>query len=123
MIGASHLNVNLIAGHTLARAGIDARWVDCPASEAKLDNYPDCQLPSCGATDFVLKVLPKTMEGSRAKWRDSMGFSLLCEPLGTCSASVFYGRAMAHEIGHLILGTNSHSPTGIMRASWRSKDL
>lgn len=60
----------------LARAGIDARWVDCPASEAELDNYPDCQLPRW-ATDFVLKVLPKTMEDSRTIWRDSMGFSLL----------------------------------------------
>jgi len=54
-------------------------------------------------------------------------------------ASVFYGRVedfasdadfngnemplilgdvMAHELGHLLLGTNSHSPAGIMRANW-----
>jgi hypothetical protein len=30
---------------------------------------------------------------------------------------------MAHELGHLLLGTNSHSPTGLMRADWRTKDL
>jgi hypothetical protein len=30
---------------------------------------------------------------------------------------------MAHEIGHLLLGSNSHSATGIMRAQWSRKDL
>ena len=39
------------------------------------------------------------------------------------SLPVLLGRAMAHEIGHLLLGPNSHSPTGIMRASWSGRDL
>jgi hypothetical protein len=30
---------------------------------------------------------------------------------------------MAHEIGHLLLGENSHSRTGIMRASWSDYEL
>ena len=28
------------------------------------------------------------------------------------------GRAIAHELGHLLLGTNAHSETGLMRAVW-----
>ena len=36
---------------------------------------------------------------------------------------VLLGYAMAHELGHLLLGLNSHSPTGLMRADWRTKDL
>jgi hypothetical protein len=28
------------------------------------------------------------------------------------------GRAIAHEIGHLLLGTTAHSPTGLMRGNW-----
>ena len=28
------------------------------------------------------------------------------------------GRVAAHEIGHLLLGKNSHSPHGLMRAHW-----
>ena len=28
------------------------------------------------------------------------------------------GDVIAHELGHLLLGTNSHSPTGIMCANW-----
>ena len=33
------------------------------------------------------------------------------------------GRAMAHEVGHLLLGTNGHAAHGLMRASWSSVDL
>ncbi len=30
---------------------------------------------------------------------------------------------MAHEIGHLLLGTNAHSRTGIMCSNWHGKEL
>jgi hypothetical protein len=33
------------------------------------------------------------------------------------------GHVMVHEIGHLLLGTNSHSASGIMRAQWRNAEL
>jgi hypothetical protein len=33
------------------------------------------------------------------------------------------GRAIAHEIGHLILGSNSHSETGLMREVWTVEQL
>ena len=37
--------------------------------------------------------------------------------------SVILGVVMAHEIGHLLLGTNSHSRRGIMRPNWSRQDL
>ncbi len=36
---------------------------------------------------------------------------------------VILGHAAAHEIGHLLLGSNSHSPQGLMRARWSRQDL
>jgi len=30
---------------------------------------------------------------------------------------------MAHEIAHLLLGTNSHAAEGIMRAQWQRDEL
>ena len=33
------------------------------------------------------------------------------------------GAVMAHEIGHLLLGSNSHTPAGIMRARWEGQEL
>ena len=33
------------------------------------------------------------------------------------------GYVMAHELGHLVLGSNSHAPIGLMRRRWDSGDL
>jgi hypothetical protein len=33
------------------------------------------------------------------------------------------GRAIAHEVGHLLLGTADHAPAGLMRACWLSREL
>lgn len=128
------------AAAILAQAGLEARWVDCPTSEAELGNHPDCQ-PVWKAYDFVLRVLPNAMVEPRAKWQEALGFTPECDAVGTCTTSIFHdrvkdmaeganatlpvllGRAMAHEIGHLLLGANSHSRTGIMRASWSGRAL
>ena len=37
--------------------------------------------------------------------------------------SLLLGRAIAHEIGHLLIGTNQHSTSGVMRARWSRRDL
>jgi len=33
------------------------------------------------------------------------------------------GRAMAHEVGHLLLGTREHAAAGLMRGKWTSREL
>ena len=33
------------------------------------------------------------------------------------------GHAVAHEIGHLLMGTNSHSSRGLMRGNWNVDEL
>lgn len=33
------------------------------------------------------------------------------------------GSVMAHEMGHLLLGSNAHSVSGIMRAHWEAEEL
>lgn len=30
---------------------------------------------------------------------------------------------MVHELGHLLLGVNSHSRSGVMKSLWNAKDL
>jgi len=37
--------------------------------------------------------------------------------------AVILGAAVAHEIGHLLLGLESHSPRGIMRGGWHREDF
>jgi hypothetical protein len=36
---------------------------------------------------------------------------------------VVLGRTMAHELGHVLLGANSHSAAGLMRAKFGWRDL
>ena len=36
---------------------------------------------------------------------------------------VLLGRVMAHELGHLLLGTTTHEPRGLMRGLWRDQAL
>jgi hypothetical protein len=38
-------------------------------------------------------------------------------------SSELLGRALAHEVGHLLLGITGHSPTGLMRAVWTDDEL
>jgi hypothetical protein len=36
---------------------------------------------------------------------------------------VMLGHLMAHELGHLLLGTGAHSSVGIMHVPWHNKEL
>jgi hypothetical protein len=41
----------------------------------------------------------------------------------SASAAQIMGHVMAHELGHLFLGMNSHSSLGIMQAHWTDQQL
>jgi hypothetical protein len=41
----------------------------------------------------------------------------------TVPAGELLGCVVAHELGHLLLGTASHSPTGLMSAVWQDPEL
>jgi hypothetical protein len=42
---------------------------------------------------------------------------------GACKSAVLLGAVISHELGHLLLGSNSHSATGIMQGHWHETDL
>ena len=123
-------------------AGVDTIWVHCSAPRIQVQSAsapaepvtgaePICDGPVKGST-LTLRILPGS---SHARGTETVfGFADVGGP-----ASVFWGRiqelaysvdgdpneapvilgaVIAHEVGHLLLGTNSHSPTGIMCANW-----
>ena len=123
----------------LQQAGVTVIWEDCwvggPAAVSVLGR---CEQPVGG--DIVLR-LQKTRETDRSKFV-SMGFSLV----GTAGAAPFLatvfvdrvasvargagadprkvlGLAMAHEIGHVLLNSNTHAASGLMRADWSRNEL
>lgn len=45
------------------------------------------------------------------------------EALTRLLAARFLGRILAHELGHILLNTAEHRPTGLMRARYRARDV
>lgn len=127
------------ASTVLERIGIETVWRHCPVPGEQLTPADDCH-STVGA--LVLRILPQAMAERMARDNASLGFAQngdaatpgfvasvfyhrvesLSVELG-CARAVILGYAMAHEIGHLLLGTSSHSPQGIMRARWTEKEL
>ena len=123
------------AGRLLGEAGLNVAWIDCPVGQSAVIASDPCQQP-LEPTDIVLRVLP---EHARGGVQDgAFGFAVL-----PVLASVYYehavrlarsdgaefetpiilGFVMAHEVGHLMLGSNSHSDTGIMQGQWERKQV
>lgn len=107
--------------------------------------WRNCDLPDACATvpvrEFVIRLVR-----SRARWADGAALVLgeasidvnarigvlatiyverveRMAALSEADTASLLGRAIAHELGHLLLATNGHSSTGLMRAYWSSRDI
>lgn len=129
------------AARIFREAGIETRWLDCPLTTQQLAEHPACGLP-LEPTDLVLRIHPKFRNAGGAFRDTTLGFSLLAEDrTRSAYASVFsdyverlaeqgratreqiLGHAIAHELGHLLLGSMGHSTRGLMRARWNEHGL
>jgi hypothetical protein len=114
---------------TLRAASIDLVWRDCANSA--------CEEP-LDAHDLIVRIVA----APRGVGLDELGYSLidLQERVGTLAtvyadrvallaeraridAGKVLGRAVAHEVGHMLLGTSQHSATGLMRARWLDREV
>jgi len=122
----------LEAGRILGEAGVRAIWLDCLDPHSVADPQGLCH-KAREPIDIVLRVLPGQ---TRTRFQDTL-FGVAFLPT---LASVYYeyaarlaksdkgvptilGCASAHEVGHLLLGPNSHSGGGIMHGEWGAKEL
>jgi hypothetical protein len=123
------------------KAGVEVVWLECSISPSPEGQAPPCQTP-LGTITVNLRILPPSMAARFESSREEMGFALVSARAGSASdAWVFYQRvedaaasefasrsqilayAMAHEIGHLLLGPDHHSREGIMCARWNQESL
>jgi hypothetical protein len=115
----------------IADAGVSADWHDCHRSEG-------CA-PEPG--ELVVRVIRETGEHG-FDWQRALGFSVIDPAAGSGTLATIFinrvessarhagsdlalllGRAIAHEVGHLILRTNGHADEGLMRAIWTEQEL
>jgi hypothetical protein len=116
-----------VAGEIFKEAGVELTWAECPC-EARLETMT-----------LSLRIIPKLFGSTTSTFRsDHLGFAAVTEEGGVL-ATVFYDRieslgkggdlsgilglAMAHELGHLLLGSKAHTDEGIMRPHWTRRDL
>jgi hypothetical protein len=118
------------------RAGIPILWIGCNRSKMDAKSDSRCQDPP-SPIHLNLRIVPHARKSSD----DIFGVAFL-SPEGTGAYSdVFYdsveqldrdwhvgiarvlGHVMAHELGHLVLGSNAHSRQGIMCPSWHVDEL
>jgi hypothetical protein len=137
---AARKEAQAIASRIFRRVGIEVRWMDCSLAEDGTLASQECTAPF--ETNTVILRLVPTSPATRVQFgRNTLGIAAQAETGTEASASVFHdrvkqlanvwrvsrvvvlGHAMAHEIGHLLLGTGSHSPSGLMRAHWSRKHL
>lgn len=115
----------------VADAGVSADWHDCYRAEG-------CA-PEAG--ELVVRVIRETGEHG-VEWQRALGFSVIDPTAGSGTLATIFinrvedsarhagsdlalllGRAIAHEVGHLILRTNTHADEGLMRAIWTEQEL
>jgi hypothetical protein len=124
------------AARVLGTGGVQVNWLDCSQTPQASQQCQDPPNPSA----LVLHLLPSRAT-RRAAPSGSLGFAVPPEPGQFGSfAGVFYDRierlgsrgfnepvilgdAMAHEIGHLLLGLEAHTDSGIMKAEWHRREL
>ena len=121
-----------LAAETLAQANVTAHWIDCTRDAQGVVPPPCLEVLKPG--ELVIRIMDRTERGDHI-----LGTAIVQEGGPNVIASIYaasvqersvksgvpivtlLGRVTAHEIGHLLLGTNSHAPTGLMRASWNVK--
>jgi hypothetical protein len=119
------------------RAGLETVWLNC---SPKLEKHEPQSCYFADATHLTLKISPHAMNAQVRDRIDVLGTSYPDEQGAGYFAYVFYDRVrelaqrrslghglladvMAHEVGHLLLGSNSHSVSGIMCARWDAEQL
>ena len=123
------------------RAGIAVRWLDCRVPQHAAG--ASCIEPLERGSDLVLRLLDRGGEAMPKHARTvALGESMLDREQRTgvlmtlevpfvraiatqtdADMALLLGRAIAHEIGHLLLGTGDHPREGLMRARWSQQEL
>jgi hypothetical protein len=133
ILAAAEVQVRRIFQH----AGVEILWLNC-FKRAEIVLPAGCHV--IGSNHLVLKILPHAIGAQVRDRNDVLGTATLDEQgVGYYGyafydriqqmaearrlASALLGHVFAHEIGHLLLQSNSHSISGIMSGRWAGGEL
>jgi len=124
-----------MAAQTLRPADLEVTWVSCSASSGGRCTEP------LGRGELMVRLV-RSVKGAPAAGDESLGTALVDPATGTGVLATVYvdrverlaqgadgdlgallGRAMAHEIGHLLMGKSVHALHGLMRPRWTRAEI
>ena len=125
-----------VGAEVFEEAGLKFRWLNCGRAEESA-----AEVESCTHIAFPMHLQLRILREPRKLPEFTFGLSYLdVDGIGCYSEvfvahldemrrktgqseSVILGHVMAHEVAHLLLGTNSHAENGIMKARWDVGEL
>ena len=128
-----------VAGAIFEKTGIEVASMDCTPLHGDFGPYSACS-SEMGASDLVLRLLPRRMAMKLATPNEPLGFAQQCpEAEPACELTIFYfrvdelaaeghrpepilGHVIAHEVAHVLIGPG-HSEEGILRREWSRGEL
>jgi hypothetical protein len=137
-----HLSSQLLADaedeamRVYRKAGVAISWVECKSLRMETETDVRCQDPP-SAVHLNLRIVPHaskssdgifgvaflSAEGTGAYSNVSYDSAEVLDRDWHVGLARVLGHVMAHEIGHLLLGSNAHSRQGIMCPRWRGVEL
>ena len=127
-----------VAESVLGQAGVQMRWRDCTA----VDGHFPCADGPASRVVVAIKLFGRGQTRVLAPSPDALGVALLPKRKGEGLVAIVFveevkvqawranvplpvvlGHTIAHEVGHLLLGTAEHAPAGLMQARWSARDL
>ena len=123
-----------IAAHIFHQAGVEVASWNCHPAPANVNPDPNCA-PQSGPLNLWVRIVPDLAVVPGVTDHESLGlafgdyasvsFRWVKEEaaMAGVAPSEILGRAIAHELGHLLLRQPGHSRVGIMRARWSTKDF
>ena len=123
------------AGRIFGEAGLKVVWLDC-APQHTLSVPQDLCQKAIEAEDVRLRILLAPVRNflqdnvfgfavspalATVYYESALDFAKNDE--GEFEFPIVLGCAIAHEIGHLLLGSKAHSVSGVMRAQWEREHI
>jgi hypothetical protein len=129
-----------VSGRILQRAGIEVTWIACGQPSAPTRPDPCVNQPA--ADELLMRITAAEGHPGGGLAIDALGDSYVDTQARSGTLATLYadriaaiasaagvdvgtvlGLAMAHEIGHLLLGTHVHQPHGLMSERWSVSGL
>jgi hypothetical protein len=123
-------------GDLLREAGIDSSWRNCRTTDGPSSRAVDLCSEVLSASEVIVRIVaaPRAITEVEVLGYSHVDAYLRQGTLATVFADrvralaaalrvdegTLLGRAITHEVGHLLLGTLEHSETGLMRGAWNT---